>query len=130
MILRVQSPTAVVFQGEVSRVTVEAEDGFYTLLPRHIDFVTALVPGLLALRRPDGTEEFMAVDEGVLVKRGQQILVSSLSALRGADLGALREAVEHEFRVSAGHEEEARRALSELEADLVRRYVEFGGLES
>ena len=125
MILRVQSPTMVVFEGEVIKVTAEALDGFYTFLSRHIDFVTALVPGLLTMVRPDGREEFLAVDEGALVKQGQRILVSAFSALRGPDLGTLREAVEREFLELAGHEEDARRALTELEADLVRRYVEF-----
>lgn len=119
MILRVQSPTEVVFHGEVIKVTVEAEDGYYTFLPRHVDFVTALVPGLLSLERPGGAEEFLAVDEGVLVKRGEEILVSAFSALRGADLGRLREAVEHAFGALAGQEEEAwehyRHQLQEVE---------------
>lgn len=127
MILHVQSAAMVGYEGEVSRVTAEAVDGFYTFLPRHIDFVTALVPGILALVRPDGREEFVAVDEGVLVKQGERILVSTFSALRGADLGEMREAVRGAFRELAGHEEDARRALSELEADLVRRYVAFEG---
>jgi F-type H+-transporting ATPase subunit epsilon len=39
----------------------------------------------------------VAVDEGVLVKTGLDVLVSVRNAISGTDLGQLREAVEREF---------------------------------
>ena len=46
----------------------EADNGSFCLLPRHIDFATALAPGLLSFEEPGGAESFLAVDSGVLVK--------------------------------------------------------------
>ena len=39
----------------------------------------------------------MAVDEGVLVKTGLDVLVSVRNAIGGTDLGELRDSVEREF---------------------------------
>jgi len=68
MNLKVLLPTEVLIDEEVRKVTAEAENGFFCLLPRHIDFATALIPGLLSFEDSEGRETFVAVDEGVLVK--------------------------------------------------------------
>ena len=48
MRLTVWLPTQVLMQEEVTRIKAEAENGWFGLLPKHVDFVTALVPGILA----------------------------------------------------------------------------------
>ncbi len=63
----------------------------------------------------------MAVDEGVLVKTGPDVLVSVRRALGGTDLGQLREAVEHEFLTLDEHEQSVRSVLAKMEGDLIRR---------
>jgi F-type H+-transporting ATPase subunit epsilon len=63
---------------------------------------------------------FVAVDEGVLVKTGQDVLVSVRRALRGADLGRLREAVEREFLTLDERERSVRSVLVKMEGDLIR----------
>ncbi|MBD3308113.1 F0F1 ATP synthase subunit epsilon, partial [candidate division KSB3 bacterium] len=70
MKLRVLLPTRVLLDEEVTKVTAEAENGMFGILPRHVDFVTILVPGIVSFEI-DGKEEFLAVDEGVLVKQGE-----------------------------------------------------------
>jgi F-type H+-transporting ATPase subunit epsilon len=125
MTLKVLALTEVVLDEEVTKVSAEAENGGFTLLPRHIDFVTALAPGLLSLEKPDGSEEFLAVDEGILVKVGPDVLVSTRQAVRGADLGTLYKTVEERFRAVDEEERQARAALTRLEADMVRRFSEL-----
>ncbi len=93
MKLKILTPTEILFEQEVSKVIAEAEDGSFGLLPRHIDFVAALVPGLLSLELEDGGEEFFAVDEGVLVKCGSEVSISTFRAMRGPNLGELRRAM-------------------------------------
>jgi F-type H+-transporting ATPase subunit epsilon len=124
--LKVLLPTGVLVDQEVSKVTAEAENGGFCLLPRHIDFVAALVPGLLSFTTIDGQEEFAAVGEGVLVKCGAEVLVSTRHAALGPDLGALRDAVERQFRMLDEHEQLTRSALAKLEASFVRRFLEIG----
>jgi F-type H+-transporting ATPase subunit epsilon len=126
MNLHVFLPTEILLNEVVSKVIAEGENGLFCLLPRHIDFVSALVPGILSFVLETGQEEFVAVDEGILVKCGAEVLVSSRQAVRGAQLGDLRQTVEEQFRVLDEREKLARSATAKLEADLVRRYMELG----
>ncbi|MFP4055677.1 MAG: F0F1 ATP synthase subunit epsilon [Candidatus Brocadiia bacterium] len=126
MKLRVLLPTQVLVDQEVGKVTAEAEDGSFCLLPRHIDFVAALVPGLLSFETPGGGEVFLAVDEGTLVKAGDEVLVSTRRAARGEDLGSLQRTVDEQFRAVDERERAVRGAAAKLEADLVRRFMELG----
>jgi F-type H+-transporting ATPase subunit epsilon len=126
MKLKVVLPTGAVIEQEVTKITAEAENGSFCLLPRHIDFVSALVPGLLSFENERGEEEFLAIDEGVLVKCGAEVMVSTRNAVRGAVLGELKRAVEQQFRALDERENQARSVLAKLEADLVSRFVRLG----
>jgi F-type H+-transporting ATPase subunit epsilon len=84
MKLKVLLPTEILVDEAVRKITAEAANGSFCLLPRHIDFVTALVPGLLSFEtQKEGQEVFVAVAEGVLVKSGEEVLVSVRNAARG-----------------------------------------------
>jgi len=124
--LRVLIPGGVLVDQEAAKVTAEAENGSFCLLPRHVDFVAALVPGLLSFENEAGDEEFLAIDEGTLVKCGSEVMVSARNAVRGATLGQLRQAVAQRFRVLDEREQQARAALIKLEADLVVRFIRMG----
>ena len=123
--LKVLIPAEIVLDEPVTKVIAEAENGYFCLLPRHIDFVSALVPGLLAFTTPSEQEEFMAIDEGILVKRNDEVLVSTRNAVLGPDLGTLKQTIEKQFRVLDEHEKLVRGALAKLEADMIRRFMEF-----
>jgi F-type H+-transporting ATPase subunit epsilon len=110
---------------EVSKVIAEAPNGFFCLLPRHVDFATAIVPGILSFTIPDGEEVFVAVDEGVLVKQSTAVLVSTLDAAMGEALGRLEETVAQNFQKRDEQEEKALQAMSRIEAGFVRRFLEI-----
>lgn len=125
MRLRVMLPSRILLDQEVLKLVAESEDGSFCLLPRHVDFVTALVPGLLSFVTPEGTEEFLAVDEGSLVKCGPEVLVSVRHATRGGDLGNLRLTVENEFKLLDETERTARSVLARMEADFIHHLLEL-----
>jgi F-type H+-transporting ATPase subunit epsilon len=125
MRLKVLLPHEVFVDCDVVKVVAEAQNGYFCLLPRHVDFVAALVPGLLMYVAGDGQEQFLAVDEGALVKVGDEVLVSTRSAARDGSLGSLRRVVEEQFEVLDEREKLARSASARLEAGLVRRFLEF-----
>ena len=125
MRLKVLLPTEVLLDEEVGKVTAEAQNGFFCLLPAHIDFVTALVPGLLSFESKKGEEIFVAVDEGVLVKEGQNVWVSTRNAMRGTELSRLIKTIEHTFKVLDDREKTARSAMAKIEAGFVRRFLEI-----
>jgi F-type H+-transporting ATPase subunit epsilon len=124
--LRVLLPEQILVDEEVVKVSAEAENGSFTLLPRHADFVTALVPGILTFLTGEREEEFLAVDEGVLVKCGPEVQVSARNAVIGGELGELKQMIEERYRKIDEHEKKSRDALYKLEAELVRRFMEIG----
>ncbi len=126
MRVKVILPSGVFLAQEAAKLVAEAQNGSFCLLPRHVDFVAALVPGILALASEDGEETFLAVDEGILVKRGLDVWVSTWNAVQGA-LGELRQAVREQFREMDESEHRARLALDHLEASLVRQILDWEG---
>ncbi len=119
-------PTGTLVDQQVAKVTAEAENGSFCLLPRHIDFLTALSPGLLSFETEAGAEEFLAVDEGILVKCGSEVKVSTRDAVRGVPLGQLRQAVKERFQALDERERQAREVLARMEADVVVRFIRMG----
>jgi F-type H+-transporting ATPase subunit epsilon len=118
-------PSQVLVDEPVSKVIAEAENGSFCLKPRHIDFVAALVPGLLAYTTERGNEVYLAVDEGTLIKCSDEVLVSTRNAVCGGDLGQLKAAVEEQFLRLDETERAARGALFRLEAGIMRGFSEL-----
>jgi len=125
MRLTVRLPTETLMREEVTRIKAEAANGWFGLLPRHIDFVTALVPGVLTFVGTRGTEEYVALDQGILVKCGPEVSVSTRAAVRGANLDQLRKDVEARFQAEEEREKKAFSSEVKLEADLVRGLLEL-----
>jgi len=127
MNLKVLLPTEILLDETVDQVSAEAENGSFVLLPNHIDFVAPLVPGILSFVAGGTGETFVAVDEGTLVKCGDEVLVSVRQGVRGTDLHSLEDTVEREFRQLGDRERQARSAVAKLEAGFIRGFVETGG---
>ncbi len=125
MNLQVVTPTRTVVDQRVLKATVEGSDGSRTYLPRHIDFVTRVVPSVISWRPPEGEEQFAAIDEGILVKSGDELRISTGYAMYGPPLGELRETVEEQMEERGEREKSARTALARLEASIVRRFMEL-----
>lgn len=125
MRLRIMTPAKILVDEPVNKVKVEAVDGAFTLLPRHIDFLAALVPGLIYFEAEDGGHEYLAADAGILVKCDDLVRISTLNAVRGADLGHLQETVQKHFRLLDERERGARVAVARLESDFVRQYLQI-----
>lgn len=109
----------------VSRIVAETRAGAFGLLPHRLDCVAALTPGILVFETKDEGEVCIAVDEGILVKTGTDVLVSVRNAIGGTDLGQLREAVEQEFLELDEQEKSVRSVLAKLESGFVRRFAAF-----
>ena len=122
MRLKVLLPTEILIDEQVTKIVAEAENGHFCLLPHHIDFLAALVPGILSFTSNSTAETFLAVDEGILVKCGVEVLVSVRNAVQGTDLATLKQTVEEQFRVLDEREKLTRSALAKFEAEIVRSF--------
>ena len=111
--------------GAVTRIVADTGTGSFGILPRRLDFVAPLTAGILIYECDTPGEIYVAIDEGVLVKTGPQVLVSVRNAASGSDLRRLRETVEREFLNFSEQERTFRKELAKTEGDFARRLAEF-----
>ena len=109
----------------VLHIVAETHAGSFGLLPHRLDCVAALAPGILVYETEAEGEVYMAVDEGVLVKTGLDVLVSVRNAIGGTDLGELRDSVEREFLDLNEREQGVRSVMAKMESGFIRRMVGF-----
>ena len=109
----------------VSRIVAETIEGSFGLLPHRLDCVAAMTPGILTYETQADGEVFVAVDEGVLIKTGMDVLVSVRRAQGGKDLAHLRQAVEQEYLALNEEAKVARSVMAKLETGLLRRLATF-----
>ena len=109
----------------VLRVVVDTNQGSFGLLPNRLDCVASLSPGILVYETAAEGEAYIAVDEGVLVKTGLDVLVSVRNAIRGTDLRQLHAAVDREFLSLSQRERNVRSVMAKMESGLIQRLVEF-----
>ncbi|MGM0932546.1 MAG: F0F1 ATP synthase subunit epsilon [Bacteroidota bacterium] len=103
----------------VKRVVAETGEGSFGLLPQRLDCVAALIPGIFIYETEAEGVRYLAIDEGILVKAGSEVLVSVRNAIGGPDLGKLRESVEKDFMDLDENERKARSVMAKLESGFI-----------
>lgn len=122
MTLKILLPSGVFTEvAGVQRIVAETGQGAYGILPNRLDGVAALVPGIFTYATKGDGETFIAVDEGILVKAGFEILVSVRKAIGGRPLGELHEAVDREILELDEREKDIRSILYKLESGFIRQ---------
>ncbi len=99
--------------------------GSFGLLPHRLDCAAALAPGILIYETEAEGEVYLAVDQGVLVKAGTDVLVSVRDAIGGTDLDQLHEAVKKKYLDVDEEEKTVRSVLAKMEGGFIRRFMEF-----
>ncbi len=126
MNLKILLPSHVFAEkAEVLRIVAETNSGSFGLLPRRLDCVAVLEPGILIYETEADGEVFVAIDEGVLVKAGPNVTVSVRRAIGGVNLEELRSAVAQEFLTLTEHEVVLRSVMAKLEVGFLRRMAMF-----
>lgn len=109
----------------ISRIVAETTIGSFGILPQRLDCVAILVAGILVYETVSEGEVYLAVDQGVLIKTGFDVLISVRNAIAGTDLADLRDTVRDEFLNRDEQEIQVRSVLAKLESGFTRRFVEF-----
>lgn len=110
---------------DVLRIVTETKGGSFGLLPHRLDCAAALAPGILIYETDLDGEVYVAVDEGVLVKTGQDVLISVRQALSGTNLSELRELVEQKFLSLNDQEQNVRTVMAKLETGFLHHFASF-----
>jgi F-type H+-transporting ATPase subunit epsilon len=109
----------------VKRIVARTPQGSFGLWPRRLDCAAALEPGILTYETETEGVVDLAVDRGVLIKAGADVLVSVRNAIGGTDLDKLHEAVKREFVNVNEQEKSVRSTLAKMESGFIRRLMEF-----
>ncbi len=107
----------------VTRMVAETSTGSFGILPRRLDCVAAIVPGIIMYAIGTETETYVAVDQGMLVKTGPDVLISVRRAIGGKDLGQLHALMQQEFQTLNENEKNARAATEKLESGFMSRFA-------
>ena len=110
---------------DVLRIVAMTSEGSFGILPNRLDCVASLSAGILEFETAAEGDIYIAVDEGVLVKTGNDVLISVRNAISGLGLEQLRQAVEQEFLAIDEQEQKIRSVLDKIESGLIRSLVEF-----
>ncbi len=126
MTLKVLLPYKVFAQEQrVVRMVATTPEGAFGILPQRLDCVAALSAGILVYEIEGQEEAYIAVDEGVLVKIGTDVLVSVRNAMTGMGLSQLQAAVEEEFLHLDEQEQKLRSVLAKMESGFIQRLAAF-----
>lgn len=109
----------------VAQVVAETSNGSYGFLPNRLDCTAKLKPGLFMYETPEQGKIYIALDEGIFVKKGLEVVVSSRNAIKGTDLGKLHEAIEKEFVTLRENEQDTRKVMAQLETNFIRNMKEM-----
>ena len=127
MRLVVTTPAAIVVSVDnVLYVRAEDSTGAFGIQPGHADFLTALAVSVLIWRDAAGVEHYAAVRGGVLRVRGGSIVeVATREAMRGEDLGQLRDIVLAEMSRNAETERAARLGALGLQQAVIQQIYRY-----
>lgn len=106
----------------IESLVLETAAGAFGLLPHRRDCVAALEPGILTFTAQGQPPGYMAIDEGIMVKKGQQVRVSVRNAHTDVDLETLKQTVQTVFLSLTEQEREVRAVLARLESGFMRGF--------
>lgn len=120
MRLKVFSPTGTVLDLPIRKIDFEAIDGYWTLLPKHVDYVNALTPSIVSYTNEDNITKYMACNKGVIVKKGANISISTKLAILDDSLEKLQKTIEIDFKAMDEERKEVNTTMARLEIGLVK----------
>ncbi len=111
---------------DVRRIVAETVSGSFGILPHRLDCAAGLVPGVLTWEDHQGAVHHLAVDDGILVKAGEQVTVAVRHAVAGQELASLHTSVAEMLSGLDEQEREARMVLARLESGFIRQFRNLG----
>lgn len=109
----------------VSSIVAETIEGSFGLLPQRLDCVAAIVPSIFTYETESKSKHYLAVDEGILVKAGSQVMLSVRNAFGSTDIGKLHESVEDEYKKLDDTEREIRSTMAKMESGFLFSLEKF-----
>lgn len=126
MNLKILLPHKVFLENrKVTRIVMQTYKGSFGIWPQRLDCVAALAPGIFTYETGPEKVNYLALQEGVLIKVGSDVIVSVRNAIGGADLGKLRESVEKDFKEISDRDKNVKVAMAKLESSFIYNLEKF-----
>ncbi|MDR2777785.1 MAG: hypothetical protein LBB24_03390 [Rickettsiales bacterium] len=81
--LRIYTPQKLFLEETITKLKVSEKGCNYTILPRHIDYLSSFSRSTINFRKLSGEEGYVWLNQGILVKCGREIQISVFSAING-----------------------------------------------
>ena len=92
------TPNTMLVENDFDKVNADGNQGNFCVLPRHVDYLAPLIPGILILTDSEGNQRFFANDFGTLIKCGSEVRINVLRAIESESLEHLQNTVTRRFR--------------------------------
>jgi len=122
MKLTIFTPLGTVLKSKIQKVTVETLNGYYTLMPKHVDFAAAMRENIVVYVTEDKMEKYVACHHGIVVKKGEDVTITVQDAIVGETLDELSNVINREFKQNDEKRKELNSAMARLEIGIMRGF--------
>jgi len=120
MKLTIFTPIGIVLQSKISKITAETMNGYYTLLPRHVDMAASIDTNIITYITEDKQERYVACHRGIIVKKGENVTITVQNAVVGENLDDLIKVIKFDFKQNEELRKELNTAMARLEMGVIR----------
>lgn len=122
MELDIVTPDLVLKYYNVTKIKAEGLEGCFTILPRHLDYTSVLIPCIIKFESDEAIKE-IAVGEGILIKRGNNVKAAVSDIVTADTNGTLKSALTDYMKNMGEEERKEREIMAKLEAEIIRNFM-------
>ena len=123
--LKIYSPTEILFEGNIKKINFQGKEGFLTILPNHIDYVSSFDTTIINLIDENNKEFFLALGNGVLVKYADRVRITAYKGIVAESLEKLDLKMKELNEKEDNIEKEINKNLKQLEYYMLNNLVEL-----
>lgn len=124
MKLEILLPNKIFYQQETEKIQAEGKEGYFILLPHHIDYISLLEPSIITTYFKE-KRYYIAVDGGILIKDGDLVSVSTKNAEATENFEKLHEKIKETFQTEEEAKRKIHQAFNYLENKFLQRFQTF-----
>lgn len=113
--LKIYSPIEMLMDEEVNQLTFEGKEGYLTILPNHIDYVSSFDTNVMSYIDTKNNKKFVALNNGILVKYSNKVRLTAYKIIFGDSIKELKEKINAMVKSEDNVEKEINKNLKQLE---------------
>lgn len=123
--LKIYLPTEIFLDKDIKKLTFKGKEGYLTILPNHIDYVSSFETNIITFIDTDGKEGFIALNNGTLVKYSNKLRLTAYKAIFGENLEDLKKKIYETAEFEDDIEKEINKNLKQLEYFIYNNLIEM-----